>query len=78
MNYEELLQKYNDLLIENTKLKILNNIQKDEYIDIYKKVKQYNNELIEKNTELLNLNLELKSEILCLKMEMLNPPLLRI
>jgi len=56
----------------------MSNIQRDEYIDIYKRLKKYNHELTTKNNELINLNSQLKSEILSIKMEMLNPPLLRL
>jgi len=78
MNYEELLKKNTELTNEITKLKIMSNIQRDEYIDIYKRLKKYNHELTTKNNELINLNSQLKSEILSIKMEMLNPPLLRL
>lgn len=78
MNYEELLKKNTELSNENTKLKMMSNIQRDEYIDIYKRLKKYNDELVAKNNELLNLNILLKSEIISIKKEMFTPPLLRL
>lgn len=53
-------------------------IQAQEYIDIYKKIKEYNQELIDTNDNLRNINLKLSYEALSLRVEMLNPPILRI
>lgn len=78
ISFEELKKKYNELLFENEKNKNTIKIQTQEYIEIYKKLKEYNQELIDTNDNLKNINLKLSYETLSLRVEMLNPPILRI
>lgn len=78
ISFEELKTKYNELLLENEKNKNTIKIQAQEYRDIYKKLKEYNQELIDTNDNLRNINLKLSYEALSLRVEMLNPPILRI